>query len=241
MNDNGALTINKAGRLSDLNSQQNGMNPATMLQLEQELCSISLQISELTCAISQVQASGQQNKAAWQQIAVLDWKLGQTNAAVQWFAAFPVLLPIAQHLNQQQVEPAAARDAGPNNQQNDVVEDNDNNTDDANHILYKSSLSPRPQNLYELWKEYQHGIGSHKAAKNFTDTERGQVKCTYTHCKVIWDEIDHLVCAGETYSVAIDCIYQAYGQTLSVTTLSDKIWEDWKTSHHPALQVWSTT
>jgi len=64
VNDNGALTINKAGRLSDLNSQQNGMNPATMLQLEQELCSISLQISELTCAISQVQASGQQNKAA---------------------------------------------------------------------------------------------------------------------------------------------------------------------------------
>jgi len=197
------------------------VNPATVLQLEQELCIISLQLAELTCAISQVQASGQQNEPAWQQIAVLDWKFGQMNAAVQRFAAFPVV-PIARHLNQQQGEPAAAIVASPNNQQNVAVEDNNNNTD-ANGIQYKSSLSPRPRNLYELWKEYQHGIGGCKAAKNFSNTERGQVKCTYAHCKAIWGEIDCLVHAGDTYTDAIDHIYQAYGQTPSISTLSDKI------------------
>jgi len=157
------------------------------------------------------------------------------NAAVQRFAAF-LVVPIARCLNQQQGEPAVAIVAGPNNQQDDAVEDNDDNTD-ANRIPYESSLSPRPWNLYELWKEYQHGIGGHKAAKNFTDRERGWVKCTYTCHKVIWDEIDCLVRAGDMYEVAIDRIYQAYGQTLSVSKLSDEIREDWKTGHHPALQV----
>jgi len=157
------------------------------------------------------------------------------NAAVQRFAAFPVV-PIARHLNQQHGEPAAAIVAGPNNQQDVAVEDNDNNTD-ANGIPYESSLSPRPWNLYELWKEYQHGIGGRKAAKNFSNTERGRVKCTYTCCKVIWDEIDCLVRAGDTYTDAIDRIHQAYGQTLSVSRLSDKIREDRKTGRHPALRV----
>ena len=27
--------------------------------------------------------------------------------------------------------------------------------------------------LYELWNEWEHGIGDHKAAKKFNDTERG--------------------------------------------------------------------
>jgi len=235
VNDNGTLTINEAGRLFDINNQQNGVNPATVLQLEQELCIVSSQLAELTHAINQVQASGQRNEAAWQQIAVVDRKVGQINAAVQRFAAFPVV-PIARRLNQQQVGPAAAVVAGPNNQQNDAAEDNDNNTA-ANSIPYESSLSPRPQNLYELWNEYQHGIGGRKAAKNFTRTEKGRVKCTYTRRKVIWDEIDRLVRAGDTYLVAIDRIYQAYGQTLSVSRLSDLIREDRKTGRHPALRV----
>ena len=44
-----------------------------------------------------------------------------------------------------------------------------------NHIPFTATLSPKPRTLYDLWNEYQHGIGDQKAAKDFTAAERGQV------------------------------------------------------------------
>jgi len=57
VNDNGTLLINEAGRLSNSNNQQDSMNPATVLQLEQELRTIYSKLTELTRIISEVQAS----------------------------------------------------------------------------------------------------------------------------------------------------------------------------------------
>jgi len=64
-------------------------------------------------------------------------------------------------------------------------DDDNSNADDANHIPYKSSLSHKPWNLYELWMEYKHGIGDCRAAKLFSQQERGWLKTIYTCCKVI--------------------------------------------------------
>jgi len=53
---------------------------------------------------------------------------------------------------------------------------------------------------------------------------------------IIWEEILCLVCVGETYLVAIDQIYKAYGPTLPVRTIIKRIRQDRKTGGHPALR-----
>jgi len=117
--------------------------------------------------------------------------------------------------------------------QDDIDSSNEDNPDqhnnaamnhaNAHNIPYECTLSPKPCNLYELWKEYEHGIGGRKAAKDFSPWERGRVKSVYTRRLVIWDEISRLVRAGDTHLVAIDRIYQAYGRSLSVTAIHNKI------------------
>ncbi|KAF0729200.1 hypothetical protein Ae201684P_010677 [Aphanomyces euteiches] len=37
----------------------------------------------------------------------------------------------------------------------------------------KVQLSKRPRDLYELWKEYEFGLGGNKPAKHFTEKEHG--------------------------------------------------------------------
>ena len=208
------------------------MNAAALRQLEQELQRIGSQLAEMQRTVDQIQASGQRNEAALQNLAVLQGQFRQMNAAVQRFAAFPVV-PLRRP-NQQQGEQAAAV-AGPNNQQND--EDDNRNVGNANEIPFESSLSPKPRNLYELWMEYEHGIGGRRAARLFSRQERGRVKTIYTRRKVIWDEIARLVRAGDTHTTAIDRIYQAYGPTLLITTITKKIRDDRRTGGHPALRV----
>ena len=51
----------------------------------------SLQLAELSHAANQMQACGQRNEAAWQQMAELNRRVGQINWAVQQFTAFPVV------------------------------------------------------------------------------------------------------------------------------------------------------
>jgi hypothetical protein len=53
------------------------------------------------------------------------------------------------------------------------------------------SLSPNPKNLFELWQEYEIGIGGRKPAKLFTQKERGgSMKHKYCRRKVIWGIIE---------------------------------------------------
>ncbi len=93
--------------------------------------------------------------------------------------------------------------------------------------------------MYELWAEYEHGIGGRKAAKLFTNHERGWVKTVYTQCLIVWEEISCLVYAGDMYLVAIDQIYKVYGPTLPVTTIINQIHNDRKTGCHLALRIQS--
>lgn len=104
-------------------------------------------------------------------------------------------------------------------------------------IPFASTLSPLPRTLYDLWTEYQYGIGGRKAAKDFTATERGRVKYSYHRRKVVWDVIAGLVRAGHTSNVAIDRIYDVYGRGQSVTNIINRMRRDRAQGGHPNLRV----
>jgi hypothetical protein len=92
------------------------------------------------------------------------------------------------------------------------------------------SLSPNPKNPFELWDEYQVGIGGRKAAHLFSQAERGgKVKHSkYCRRKVIWTMVSGLVRQGYTSDTAIDLIYSVYGQQISVTNILNQIKKDRK-------------
>jgi len=70
----------------------------------------------------------------------------------------------------------------------------------------------KPRDLYQLWNEYEFGLGGRKPARQFTAVERGAVKCSYSRRKIVWDAIDRMVRSGATAQVAIDRIYGVYGR-----------------------------
>jgi hypothetical protein len=102
-----------------------------------------------------------------------------------------------------------------------------------------ASLSPNPKNLYEVWQEYQVGIGGRKAAKLFTAKERGgKVKHKYHRRKVVWSMVSGLVRVGLTADTAIDQIYAVYGQQTSVTNIINGIKRDSKAGTlNPNLRI----
>jgi hypothetical protein len=71
----------------------------------------------------------------------------------------------------------------------------------------RASLSPRPANLYVLWKEYEFGICSRKPAKAFNEREGGGNKADFCHRKVFWDVMPSLLRLGYTNETAIVRIY----------------------------------
>jgi len=107
-----------------------------------------------------------------------------------------------------------------------TAQENDATTQQGNQQGAVAALSPTVRNLYELWHEYQHGIGGRKAARLFTAQERGQMKHKYTRRKVVWDCVDRLVRSGITANVAIDRIYAVYGQSSPVTVVINKLRKD---------------
>ncbi len=101
-------------------------------------------------------------------------------------------------------------------------------------IRLTSTLSPHPKDLHELWQEYEFGIGGRKPAKLFTAQERGKEKFKYSRRKVAWDTVERLVRAGHTAQVAIDNIYDVYGN-LTVSKLISKLRQDNQNGGHPRL------
>jgi hypothetical protein len=90
-----------------------------------------------------------------------------------------------------------------------------------------ASLSPTPRNLYDLWTEYQVGIGGRKPASQFSQSERGKVKHRYCRRNVIWSMVEKLVKGkGLSCDVAIERIYAVYGSQRSVTSIIDAIRRD---------------
>ena len=99
-------------------------------------------------------------------------------------------------------------------------------------------LSQRPSSLYDLWKEYENGVGGMKPAKKFTAAERGQkcVRFKFSLRKVFWDVVVKMTSRGHTADVAIHQIYAAYGEALSVTAILRLMRTDKARGGHPQLR-----
>jgi hypothetical protein len=96
----------------------------------------------------------------------------------------------------------------------------------ANVVVGGGTLSPLPRTLYDLWVEYQTGIGGRKPARDFTARERGADKYRFYRRKHVWDIVVHLVNAGIQARVAIDRIYDHYGANKPVTRIIRDIMQD---------------
>jgi len=92
------------------------------------------------------------------------------------------------------------------------------------------------KNLHDLWKEYEFGLGCHKAARDFTREDRGKINFVYSRKKVFWDVVSKLINAGNTSDSAIDLIYDIYGRAQGVTYILRKLATDRMSSGHPRLQ-----
>jgi hypothetical protein len=79
-------------------------------------------------------------------------------------------------------------------------EENGNDDDQvgSESAPFVATLSPHPKDLFQLWHEYEFGIGGRKPAKQFTVSERARVKFKYCRRKIVWDVIDRLVRSGYT-------------------------------------------
>ena len=97
-----------------------------------------------------------------------------------------------------------------------------------NSISARASLSPLPQNLFDLWQEYIEGIGGRKPARHISFSERGRVKHKFHRRKILWDLISGLTRQGYTANSAIDAIYNVYGQQTSVTNIINGVKQDLK-------------
>ena len=66
-----------------------------------------------------------------------------------------------------------------------------------------AELYPRPQNLYDLWQEYEFGLRGKKPSRR----------------KVFLDVIVKLVNAGHASDTAVDEVYNCYDRSLPVPTI----------------------
>jgi len=100
-----------------------------------------------------------------------------------------------------------------------------------------AELSRKPRDLYDLWKEYTHGLDGNKPANDFSPRERGgKNKDKYCRRKNVWDCIDKLCAKGYSDRTAIDRIYQTYGRSLTVTQIINKFKEDKRHGGHINLR-----
>ena len=106
--------------------------------------------------------------------------------------------------------------------------------------ILRAELSPTPKTLYDLWEEWTKGIGGRKPACQFTPQERGKKEVKHKFCrrKIVWARISLLVNAGYSAQVACDKIYDAYGQSTTVTQIINRMKEDKAQGRVPeSLQV----
>lgn len=79
----------------------------------------------------------------------------------------------------------------------------------------------KPNTLYDLWREWNEGIGLNKAAREFTAKERGgENKHKFHLRRVFWDVVEHLVIVRNVQaSHAIEQIYARYGREKAVSVI----------------------
>ena len=76
-----------------------------------------------------------------------------------------------------------------------------------------------PRCLHTLWMEYEFGLGGKKAAKLFTDKERGADCSHYSKRLIFWSKISETVRAGWTSTAAINAVTEHYGTNFSVSKI----------------------
>jgi len=112
-----------------------------------------------------------------------------------------------------------------NQQQNNQQQNNQqqNNQPHLNHQqqaeIREAILSRGPRTLWNLWLEYEEGLDNHKPAKNFTASERGQVKSVYSHRNHFWRAMEKIISRGHSALAAIEMLQTAYGEQLSVSNM----------------------
>lgn len=104
------------------------------------------------------------------------------------------------------------------------------NEDDVSPAMMRqravASLMPCPRTMFDLWQEYQFGVGGRKPARLFNHSERGAVKFRYCRRKVFWDWVAGQVRLGMTAEAAIDLLLSVYGAQTSVSTILEKLRQD---------------
>jgi len=100
-----------------------------------------------------------------------------------------------------------------------------------------AKLSSCPKSLHDLWREYTFGSPGVKAAKDFTEKERGSDKSKYYRRNIVWRKVSELILAGYSADEACDLIYRCYGRGSSVTRLINFMIRDKKTGGHPMLAI----
>jgi hypothetical protein len=103
----------------------------------------------------------------------------------------------------------------------------------------EARLVKQPRCLYELWQEYQFGIGNNKPAKNFTSAERNNrdngLKQKYHYRSKVWKVQSYMVNAGwnvEAMNAEITRVYN----TSFVTAIIKGITADEKNPQHPMVE-----
>jgi hypothetical protein len=84
-------------------------------------------------------------------------------------------------------------------------------------------LSKRPRDLYVLWREFEVGLDGGKPVRDYTPSERGANRYTFSQHKNYWDAVGSLLIKGYSVDLAIDMVYEAYGKNYSVTAILDAI------------------
>ena len=98
-------------------------------------------------------------------------------------------------------------------------------------------LSKCPKSLHALWNEYEFGLANHKAAKDFSPSERGRVKHVYSRRNVFWHKVSEMIRSGWSAHDACNKIYEVYGANQTITSITNQMRKDRKNGGHPALRV----
>ena len=93
------------------------------------------------------------------------------------------------------------------------------------NIHSTATLAPNVRSLEMLWQEWIQGIGTRKAAKDFTAIERGKCKHKFCRRKIVWDLMARHVRAGRMITDVITDIHASY-PTLSVTGIINAMRKD---------------
>jgi hypothetical protein len=105
-------------------------------------------------------------------------------------------------------------------------------------VSREAKLVGRPRCLYELWQEYQFGIGNNKPAKNFTTAERNNrddgLKQKYHYRNKVWKLQSYMFNAGWTVEGMNAEISKVYNSS-HVTSIIKGITMDSKNAQNPMV------